>query len=110
MTHSGHTQSMARYRQWHRSSEHSDITCCAVLDVKLVKPAPLRADRYFCEIKTLGHDWSDCRHAALKISKRCPSSTIAGDLVVVIASKAKRKCLRQMLHERPLNMKLGARR
>ncbi len=33
MTHSGHTQSMARCRQWHRNSKHSDITCCAVLDI-----------------------------------------------------------------------------
>ena len=50
---------MARCRQWQRNSEHSDITCCAVLDVKFVKPAPLRADRYFCEIETVGHEPED---------------------------------------------------
>ena len=108
MTHSGQTQLMARCRQWHRNNEHSDITCCAVLDVKLVKPAPLRADRYFCEIETVGHDGSDGRHAALKIPECCASPTIACDLIVMIAGEAKRKCLREMLDERPLNVEFGA--
>src|SRR5262249_16782835 len=87
--------------------QHSDIAFSAILDVKLTKVRPLCADRDPCQIETVGHDWSDCSHAALKISKRCPSPTIPGDLVVVITGEPERKRLREMLHQRPLKMKLG---
>src|SRR5262249_16125025 len=40
--------------------------------------------------------------------ERCTWSTIAGDLVVVIAVKPQCKVLGEMLHEPPLDMKLGA--
>src|SRR5262245_63322082 len=99
---------MPCYRQGHCYRQHADVTFSAVLHIKLMKVRPLCADRDLCQIETVRHDRSYRGHPALKISKCCASPTIPCDLVVVISHKAKRKCLREMLHERPLNVELGS--
>ena len=62
------------------NSEHSDVALSSVLDVKLVKPVPLRADRDFCQIETIRHDRSDSRDTTLKRPECRARSTVAGDL------------------------------
>jgi hypothetical protein len=75
-------------RQGHRYREQAEVAFQAVLDVEVVRPHPLGADRDLSEIKIVSHHGAYGCHAALEVFKRGTSAAVASDLLVVEASDA----------------------
>src|SRR5262249_43881201 len=67
-----------------------------------------RADWNFAELKAVGQGGSQGRDTTLEVTKCGPRTTVARDLLVMIADNAKGEFLGEVPHQCPFDMKLGS--